>query len=82
MASNDPLSDRLWTTRELAAYLNYQESTVAAMVSRSPEKLPPRVASLGKPRWEPGVVRAWASRAAHTQAKKGRPRITPQITAM
>lgn len=51
--------ERLWTARELASFLGYQESTVTRMVSQEPEKLPPRVASLGRPRWLPSVALEW-----------------------
>lgn len=50
----------LWTPRELAKFLGYTESTVCRMVSQYPEKLPPRVAALGRPRWLPEVAREWA----------------------
>jgi predicted DNA-binding transcriptional regulator AlpA len=51
--------DRLWTTREPASFLGYSDKTVARMVSQAPEKLPPRVLSLSRPRWLPSVVREW-----------------------
>lgn len=76
--SGDPFHDRLWGVRQLAAYLGYSESTVAAMASREPEKLPPRVAPLGRPRWEPNTVRAWAVTQSRPPSKKGRPRNTPR----
>jgi predicted DNA-binding transcriptional regulator AlpA len=52
-------TDRLWTIRELAAFLGYSDKTVARMVSQAPEKLPPRVLALSRPRWEPSVVMEW-----------------------
>jgi predicted DNA-binding transcriptional regulator AlpA len=66
--------ERLWSCRELAAYLRYSESTIARMVSRHPEKLPPRVASLGRPRWDPEIVRQWVRDSSRPRAKVGRPR--------
>jgi hypothetical protein len=71
----DTIENRLWTIRELAAYLNYQESTLAGMVTKNPERLPPRVAALGRPRWEPGVVRDWATQQSRglVQARRQRP---------
>lgn len=51
--------DKLWTQRELAAYLAYTESTIARMVSQQPDRLPPRVKGLGKPRWHPEIVKQW-----------------------
>lgn len=33
------MTERLWTSRDLAAYLGYSPKTVARMVSQSPEKL-------------------------------------------
>jgi predicted DNA-binding transcriptional regulator AlpA len=82
MANHDPFHDRLWGIRELAAYLNYQESTLAGMVTKSPERLPPRVAPLGRPRWDPAAVRAWVASHSRQPAKKGRPRSAPTLTAM
>lgn len=51
--------DRLWTARELATFLGYSESTITRMVSQEPEKLPPRVATLARPRWLPSAALAW-----------------------
>lgn len=53
-------TDNLWTARELARFLAYTESTIKRMVTHMPQKLPPRVDGLGKPRWHPEVVREWA----------------------
>ncbi len=50
--------NNLWTPRELAKFLGYSESTIRRMVSQCPEKLPPRVASLGRPR---GSLRSHAN---------------------
>ena len=36
------------------------ESTIYRMVSQCPDRLPPRVATLGRPRWLPAVAREWA----------------------
>lgn len=68
--------DRLWTARELAAYLAYQESTIARLVSQHPDRLPPRVEGLGKPRWHPEVVKQWTLNQSHGKinARAGRPR--------
>lgn len=51
--------DRLWTARELANFLGYSESTITRMVSQEPDKLPPRVAALGRPRWLPSAALQW-----------------------
>ena len=65
----------LWTSRELADYLCYTESTVARMVTDMPHKLPPRVACLGKPRWHPDVVEQWAlEQSSEINSRVGRPR--------
>lgn len=69
----------LWTARELAAFLRYSENTVARMVTQEPEKLPPRISVLGRPRWLPSVAIRWAREnsapipAAGT-TRRGRPR--------
>ena len=69
--------DKLWTQRDLAAYLAYTESTIARMVSQQPDKLPPRVAGLGKPRWHPEVVKQWAFNQSTgiVRCHTGRPRM-------
>lgn len=68
--------DRLWTIKELADFIGYQESTVSRLVSQSPDKLPPRVPNLSKPRWLPSAVRAWAMGAGSTaNLRRGRPRL-------
>lgn len=51
--------DKLWTARELASFLGYSESTVKMMASAQPDRLPPRVAALSRPRWLPSAALAW-----------------------
>ncbi|AUW57533.1 hypothetical protein C1T17_04855 [Sphingobium sp. SCG-1] len=68
--------DYLWTPRELAKFLGYSESTICRMVSQCPEKLPPRVATLARPRWLPEVAREWARVSSDLPiGRGGRPRI-------
>ncbi|MGX7344786.1 hypothetical protein ACWM9A_02525 [Acetobacter pasteurianus] len=67
--------EKLWTARELARFLQYQESTITRWVSMYPEKLPPRVSGLGRPRWSPETVRRWVNTTAQPQKRRsGRPR--------
>lgn len=67
--------DNLWTPRELSQFLRYSESTICRMVSQCPEKLPPRINALGRPRWIPDVVRAWARENSFAPKRRsGRPR--------
>ena len=68
--------DKLWTQRELAAYLAYTESTIARVVSQQPDRLPPRVSGLGKPRWHPEVVKHWTLKQStgRIDGTIGRPR--------
>jgi hypothetical protein len=67
--------DSLWTPKELAKFLGYCESTICRMVSQTPDKLPPRVSSLGRPRWVPAVAREWArDRSDLPIGRIGRPR--------
>lgn len=66
--------DRLWTARDLARFLVYSEATVARMVSQAPDKLPPRVAGLGRPRWDPETVRRWVAEQSQGRSRGGRPR--------
>ena len=39
--------DALWNAEDLAAYLGYSEAAIRSMLSRNPERLPPRVQGLG-----------------------------------
>lgn len=65
----------LWTPRELAKFLSYSETTICRMVSQCPEKLPPRVAALARPRWLPEVAREWAKESSDLPiGRGGRPR--------
>ena len=61
--------------------MRYSESTISRMVSQSPEKLPPRISVLSRPRWLPETVYQWARQSVPAQAqvaRRGRPRvITP-----
>lgn len=68
--------DKLLTARELAIFLAYNESTVKRMVTDEPDKLPPRVRCLGRPRWHPEVVRKWAlaQSTGEVNARLGRKR--------
>jgi len=68
--------DHLWTPRELSKFLGYSESTICRMVSQCPEKLPPRVSALARPRWLPEVAREWARASSDLPRRHGgRPRI-------
>ncbi len=68
----------LWSIKELASFLGYKESTVARLVTQAPDKLPPRVLALSRPRWEQSVVEDWAIeqsfRKPATVQRLGRPR--------
>ena len=68
------MPDTLWTVTELAAYLGYSKATVVTFLSRSPERLPPRVAVLDRPRWVEQVVHEWALNQSRPRNKGGRPR--------
>lgn len=70
------MSESLWTARELAKFLNYQESTIRRLTSQHPDRLPPRVNGMGRPRWNPETVRSWAATPMKTEIKAGRPRIS------
>lgn len=73
--------ENLWSFKELAAFLGYSPASVQSMVSQHPERLPPRVAGLGRPRWVPSIVRAWViEQSTHArQTTRGRPRKTPSV---
>ncbi len=68
------MADTLWTIQELADYLRYTKSTVATMLSRDPDKLPPKVHGLGHPRWNPDAVRLWTLDQSRPKPRRGRPR--------
>jgi hypothetical protein len=64
----------LWTITELSAFLGYKIATVRTLLSRQPERLPPRVAALSMPRWDEGIVRDWAVQQSRPPVRVGRPR--------
>ena len=65
----------LWTVAELASFMRYAIPTVRSLLSRSPDKLPPRVSACGAPRWHPATVEAWAAQQSRPATpRKGRPR--------
>lgn len=71
--------DRLWTPRELARFLGYSETTIARMVTQQPDKLPPRVMGLARPRWLPSAALEWVRQNTIRQIggeKRGRRRST------
>lgn len=68
------MDERLWTARELASYLGYSESTITRMVSQSPDKLPPSVEGLARPRWVPAIAKSWVREQSAPRARLGRPR--------
>ena len=68
------MPDALWTVTELAEYLRYSPRTVATHLSRSPEKLPPRVVAFDRPRWEPSLVMEWVLEQSKPKNRGGRPR--------
>lgn len=68
--------NHLWTAADLAAYLGLKESTVTALCSRAPERLPPRVSSLQWQRWHPAVVEQWARDHSRPKRRTAR-RVTP-----
>jgi hypothetical protein len=68
--------ERLWTVNDLASFFGYSVATVRSTISRAPTRLPPRVAGLHLPRWEPGTVKAWAMQQSRPAVKQGCPRAT------
>lgn len=69
----------LWTVIELGDHLGYSPKTIATMLSRSPDKLPPRVSALSKPRWDPEAVVLWVAQHSRPSLVRrgGRPRNPP-----
>lgn len=78
-------NDALWTPADLARFLGYAESTVIRMASAEPDRLPPRVAAMHKPRWLPSVAHQWAAQqsgvtAPQERRKPGRPRRRQEVS--
>ena len=68
-------NDDLWDAARLGQFLGLSASTVVTLSSRSPERLPPRVAAMHSPRWMPEIVRSWAMKSSGVGRRKGgRPR--------
>ncbi|WP_421992331.1 hypothetical protein [Roseococcus sp.] len=72
----EQLVEKLWTPAELADFLGYKLSTVIRMASGDPDRLPPRVRAMNKPRWVPEVCRGWvlAQSRPYERPRMGRPR--------
>lgn len=70
------MDEPLWGPADLARFLGYKESTVIRMASSDPDRLPPRVRTMGKARWVPDICRRWArdNSCAETKVRMGRPR--------
>lgn len=66
----------LWGAKDLAQFLGMSEKTVSRMASSDPERLPPRVQSIGLQRWVPDVCRDWATQQSVGRRGGGRPRVT------
>ncbi len=67
--------ERLWTPIEVGAFLGLSPKTIVSLASRSPHRLPPRVATMPSPRWVPEICREWALKQSGVRsAKGGRPR--------
>ncbi|OJB40353.1 hypothetical protein BGV56_00735 [Burkholderia ubonensis] len=88
-----PDNDEVWTPAQLGRFLGYKAETIRSYSTQHPDRLPPRIAGLKRPRWLRSVAMEWArdgSKRAHIDAvppppppreprkpQIGRPRKTP-----
>ncbi len=67
--------ERLWTPIEMGTFLGLSPKTIVSLASRSPHRLPPRVATMPAPRWVAQVCREWAIKNSGAGKRRGgRPR--------
>lgn len=57
--------DVVWTPEELGRFLGYKKETIRAYSTQHPERLPPRIANIKRPRWLKSVAVKWAQDASH-----------------
>lgn len=66
--SNDqsprPEDDEVWGPAELGRFLGYKKETVRSYSTQHPERLPPRIAGLKRPKWLKSVAVKWAREAS------------------
>ncbi|MGH8789753.1 MAG: hypothetical protein ACREYA_32365 [Cupriavidus necator] len=53
--------DEVWDVKKLATFLGYKEETVRAYSTSKPDRLPPRIAGVRRPRWLKAAVLEWAA---------------------
>ncbi|WP_454737625.1 hypothetical protein [Cupriavidus necator] len=53
--------DEIWDVKKLADFLGYKEETVRGYSTSKPDRLPPRIAGVRRPRWLKAVVLQWAA---------------------
>jgi len=85
--------DEVWTPAQLGKFLGYKAETIRSYSTVHPDRLPPRIKGLKRPRWLRSVAMAWARDGSKREAldveekpappreprkpQVGRPRKTP-----
>ncbi|CAK7193117.1 hypothetical protein COMNV_01330 [Commensalibacter sp. Nvir] len=61
---------------ELSHILPYKISTIKRLITQEPHKLPPRIATMGRPAWYLPAIKTWLANRSHELRvpRKGRPR--------
>ncbi|WP_423396074.1 hypothetical protein [Burkholderia sp. LMG 21824] len=52
--------DEVWTPAQLGKFLGYKPETIRGYATTHPDRLPPRISGLKRPRWLRSVAMAWA----------------------
>ena len=52
--------DEVWTAAQLGIFLGYKAETIRIYSTAHPDRLPPRISGLKRPRWLRSVAMAWA----------------------
>ncbi|WP_133295651.1 hypothetical protein [Burkholderia reimsis] len=50
----------MWTPAQLGKFLGYKAETIRSYSTAHPDRLPPRIKGLKRPRWLRSVAMAWA----------------------
>ncbi|MFG7180724.1 hypothetical protein ACGYQ5_14445 [Burkholderia pseudomallei] len=61
-----PEDDEVWGPADLGRFLGYKTETIRSYSTQHPDRLPPRIKGLKRPRWLRSVAMKWARETSIT----------------